>query len=38
MSHKTIHISPELHKKQKLEAIKLGVSLRDLIEKKLERP
>ena len=40
MIHKTIHISPELHQKLKLEALKMKppVSLRELVEKKLEVP
>jgi len=35
MKQKTIHISAELHKKLKLEALKNNMALRDLIEIKL---
>ena len=38
MEHKTIHISPELHKKLKMEALKNNLSLRELVEKKLNIP
>lgn len=38
MEHKTIHISTELHKKLKLEALKHNLSLRELVESKLEYP
>ena len=38
MEHKTIHISPDLHKKLKMEALKNNLSLRELVEAKLEYP
>jgi predicted HicB family RNase H-like nuclease len=38
MKQKTIHISEELHKKLKMEAIKVGMPLRFLVEEKLKQP
>ncbi len=36
--NKTVHISEDLHKKLKMEAVKLNMALKDLVEKKLDRP
>ena len=35
---KTTHIRPELHQRLKIEAIEEGISLRELIDKKLSAP
>lgn len=38
MNQKTIHILADLHKKLKLEALKLNLPLRQLVEARLKMP